>query len=57
MGDSNLSLRRYEPYQVRGSGRLFAQSQPEASDTPKKDLYAVVFSIIAQKAFVKRESA
>ena len=36
-----------------GQGMILAQSQPEASDTPKKVLYAVKNSIVSEKAFVK----
>ena len=36
-----------------GQGVTIAQSQPEASGTPKKVLYAVVYSIKPQKRFVK----
>ena len=36
-----------------GQSVIIAQSQPEASDTPKKVLYAVENSIRPQKAFVK----
>lgn len=37
-------------------GVILAQSQPEASGTPKKVLYAVKNSITPQKRFVKRKS-
>lgn len=48
-----LSLRRHDPCQVCGSGRDFAQSQPEASDPPKKDLFCGKFSIPEKEPFVK----
>ena len=48
-----LSLRRHDPCQVCGSGRDFAQSQPEASDPPKKDLFCGEFSITEKDSFVK----